>query len=495
MASGSSIVIDFEISGDPSDFRSADQLFAEIEKNFANAGSALRNGEFSFLADHATIEKMETSAPAQTVFASRDTSAAAQTPITTLSRDTSAPAQQAALQGELQAAIQDASEARAKSVQAAAQAADFKEKMEYAKEMWLKESARAAKLRDKLNIAEFSLADKEKDISNLRQKLQSAEIETENLRKLVERFGAETARPLQNSSKVSNFQVSNFQQSKVSLPTMSQLGGFERSSFGTPAAAQRESPAAELFKNACIAADAIIYEDDVLQIGVKSNYPGLGEGKVNVYFGNKSAGALQNFRVNFAAPDGVALQSAPLPSSRLGPKQQNCISLSVQVIKAFPGSVSASVQFLLPDNSPRSLQFRLPVLLSKFMQGRDLTVDQFFSNWRSQRFQLNEAAAVVNCGESAARATRGASLGGALKLNPQVDESPDNLVLQGKFPADSADGLRCATIPEALVLVRVELGTGLHAGKARLAVRSDDEVVAEAVKNILVDQLTEGILN
>ena len=471
MASGSSIVIDFEISRDPGDLRSADQLFAEIEKNFANAGSALRNGEFSFLADHATIEKIDTTAQNTTAQIAAPVNTTAQiTPVVTADAEALAAAQVAA------------AEARAHAMQAAAQAADFKGKMEYAKEMWLKESARAAKLRDKLNLAEFGLADKEKEISILKQKLASAEIETENLRKLVERFGTESSRPLPSQR--------NFQGSKVSMPTMSQLGGFERSSFAAPA--QRvESPAADLFKNACIAADAVVYEDDVLQIGVKSSYPGLGEGKVNIYYGNKSAGALQSFQVKFTAPDGVALQASPLASSRLGPKQQTCQTASVQVVKAFIGPVTAQIQFLLPDNSPRSLQLRIPIVLSKFMQARDLTVDQFFSNWRAQKFQLNEAAAVVNCGESAARATRVAMLGGALKLNPQVDESPDNLVLQGKFPADTADGLRCATIPEALVLVRVELGTGLHAGRARIAVRSDDETVAEAVKSILVDQLTD----
>ena len=124
------------------------------------------------------------------------------------------------------------------------------------------------------------------------------------------------------------------------------------------------------------------------------------------------------------------------------------------------------------------------------MQPREVLVEEFFSNWRQQLFLLNESSCVVNVIMNLAQIARTSQLGGALKLHHQVDEVPDNLVLVGQFPSDSPDGIRCATIPEALVLVRIEVGAGVNSGKTRIAVRSNDAAVAESVKTCLSNQLS-----
>jgi hypothetical protein len=131
--------------------------------------------------------------------------------------------------------------------------------------------------------------------------------------------------------------------------------------------------------------------------------------------------------------------------------------------------------------------------MNKFMQGRDLLVEEFFSNWRQQLFLLNEASAVINVSMNLVQIARASQLGGALTLHHKIDDVADNLVLAGQFPSDSPEGIRCATIPEALVLVRVEVGTASNAGKARVAVRSNDALVAEALRTCLVQQLSSPL--
>ncbi|KAF4702474.1 Molybdenum cofactor synthesis protein 1, partial [Perkinsus olseni] len=92
-----------------------------------------------------------------------------------------------------------------------------------------------------------------------------------------------------------------------------------------------------------------------------------------------------------------------------------------------------------------------------------------------------------DCRDSLLALARSATLGGVLKLHSQLDANPNNLVLCGKFPADSPEGIQCFTLPNATVLVRIEVGTGpQYAGKARVAVRSSEPVVALAVRDDLL---------
>ena len=374
-----------------------------------------------------------------------------------------------------------------------------KKNLAQAKEMWMKESARASKLREQLDKNEMEIADRKKELGQIDEKYKKTETENANLKHL-----------LNNSNQVASTQVLTPQVLENSFPASDSYfirGGRRASAIGTAPLPVSLGSSASLaggdvptglssrYLQLCVNNDGVLFEDEVIQIGIKAKFSGLGEGVLGVYFGNKTSGILQNFQVKYSMDtcgSGLHLTSAPVPS-QLAPKSQVCQRVSAQITSSFTDCPRLTASFLLPDNTPRSIPLRLPVVINKFMQGKeDLLVEEFFSNWRQQLFLLNEASSVINVSMNLAQIARASQLGGALSLHHQVDEVPDNIVLVGQFPSDSPEGVRCATVPEALVLVRVEVGTGNHIGKARIAVRSNDPLVAESVRMCLVQQL--GIL-
>jgi hypothetical protein len=371
---------------------------------------------------------------------------------------------------------------------AAQDAQEAKKALAQAKEMWMKESARATKLRDDLDKAELTIADHQKEISKIREESKKKETENTNLKHLISK-----------SNEIVSTQVLTPQtlDNTFSASDSYFVRGGTMASLRTGARPVTETPRVQSSKylHLAVTNDGVLFEDETIQIGIKAKFTGLGEGVLGVYYGNKTSGILQNFQTKYSLEDcgsHLHLTTSPLPS-QIGPKSQICQRVAAQITGPFADSPKLTVSFLLPDNTPKTIPLRLPVTIGKFMQGRELTRDEFFSNWRQQIFVLSESSSVVNVVMNLAQIARIATLGGALTLHHQIDEVADNLVLVGHFPSDSLDGIRCATVPEALVLVRIEVGAGSHVGRARVAVRSNDPLVAEAVRQCLAHQMGKDI--
>ncbi|CAK0792698.1 unnamed protein product [Prorocentrum cordatum] len=152
------------------------------------------------------------------------------------------------------------------------------------------------------------------------------------------------------------------------------------------------------------------------------------------------------------------------------------------------------VAFLLPDSSPRRVQTRLPVTLAKFLAGRELSSQEFFALWRRSSFALGEASCTAQLaarlrGVPLAQVARCAALGGALRLHhDNVDAGPCSLAFASQIAA-AGEG---ASPLEDACLVRVEVGSGRHAGSARVAVRSADHTAARALCDAVLGQLVEA---
>lgn len=252
---------------------------------------------------------------------------------------------------------------------------------------------------------------------------------------------------------------------------------------------------AERLQRLCLLNDAVLYEDEVLQIGIKAEYSGR-SGQISVYFGNKSAGTLQNFTVQYLVPEETALRlGAPPLNQQVGAGKQVLQRITVALLDPFLEMPWIRVFFLLPDSSPRKVQTRLPVTLTKFMTGRELSEQEFFGLWRRSSFSLGEASSTAQLAARLrsvplAHVARCAALGGALRLHHDIDASPCNLVFASQIAgkATAGDGADA----EDLCLVRVEVGSGRHAGRARVAVRSADRTAARAVCDAVLGQLAEA---
>lgn len=535
------VAIDFEIISDPQDSRTPAELMQQIENALRSSSSVMRSGPSGFLLDGATLEVLpssgipvDLSVPASVFQPSGPPPAMMPVPEVPVPRENvdellgrvSVLSVELDDERQMKERLEGQVLEMAKRLEAAESSVVDKMKevdavtvelekvrrdvvytkdqldvslknLAQAKEMWMKESARATRLREQLDQAELSHAEKEKQLVSLASSSKKIETENSNLKHLLNRSNEIVStqvivpESMEHSFAQSDSYFVRTGPSKVVLTNHHLLPpASARSPVGEPPLSMLPIGSGHTkFLQLCLANDGVLFEDEIIQIGIKAKFSGLGEGVLGVYYGNKTSGTLQSLQTRFEGP-GLHLTVSPIPS-QMGPKSQICQRVSVQLGGPFVDAPKFTVSFLLPDNTPRTIPLQLPVTINKFIQQRSLSGDEFFSNWRQQIFLLNEASAVVSVAMNLAQIARASTLGGALQLHHQIDSVPDNLVLAGQFPSDSADGIRCVSIPEALVLVRIEVGSGpTHAGKTRIAVRSNDSVVAHAVLVCISQQIS-----
>lgn len=246
---------------------------------------------------------------------------------------------------------------------------------------------------------------------------------------------------------------------------------------------------ADRFKHLCLASDAVLYEDDMIQIGLKTEYRGL-EGQLAVYYGNKGAAAFQAFQVHYTVADEGALRLVHTSLVRhLEAHDQVVQRVTASCVRPFVDPPQMQVEFLLADACPRRIQLKFPVIITKFMQGIELRQDEFFHVWRSQRFVLNEVTSVVSLSfrlrTALVHIQRSLTFGGALRLHYGFDPSQENFVLVGQLADHGGDR------ENGVALIRVEVGTGRFDGKARVVVRASDHAISRAVCEAIVLQLAQ----
>ncbi|CAE8634883.1 unnamed protein product [Polarella glacialis] len=419
---------------------------------------------------------------------------------------------------------------------------DREQLLVHAKEMWMKENVRASRLADALTAAEDKLADQEKRLSEVSERYAEAQQEVRQLRHLLGTsggdgafggggagdlaagFGADPYAPNSRAKVPASNGFAKNHHNPATTGNLSQAtwhtsdldasrgGGFgvgdELPAMGSPSRAMPSSSPqmsqplgldgdtnADRFRRLCLLNDAVLYEDELLQVGVKSEYSGC-EGQLAVFFGNKSTAALQAFTVQYFVREEHALRLVASPiSQQLEADRQIVQRLAVTLLEPFVETPWLRLQFLLPDASPRRIQLKFPIMLPKFMAGRELSPQDFFRHWRQQSLVLNEVTSIVHLAERLrgplVHVARSIVFGGALRLHHGVDTNPDNFVLVSQLAEPSGGRGLDQEAQDNLCLIRVEVGSGRFTGKARVVVRSSDHVAAKALVDCIVNQLAE----
>ncbi|CAK0875819.1 unnamed protein product [Prorocentrum cordatum] len=244
--------------------------------------------------------------------------------------------------------------------------------LSHAKDMWVKESARAQKLEDALVSVEEKLLDHEGHLNRAVRRFDEAQQEVRQLSHLAGMPVGRRPEMLDPSSK--GVPTGSFA-GPAPGPGLAPRSGEPRpfdARFGGSTADPRLSSGGELkeagalpqiagtnaerLRRLCIVNDAVLYEDDVLQIGVKAQYAGE-EGQVDVYFGNKSREALQAFAVYYHVPEERVLRlRAEQVEPQLGAGQQALQRVRVSLAGPFAEMPWLRAQFRLPDAGPRRVQ-------------------------------------------------------------------------------------------------------------------------------------------
>lgn len=135
------------------------------------------------------------------------------------------------------------------------------------------------------------------------------------------------------------------------------------------------------FDKLLYSAEGVLYEDVQIQIGVKSRYQGP-LGQVAVYVGNKMSAPLTSFTttVHSEQPEALTASFVKIAQSTLAPRTQIQQVVQVECKKAFKAPPILVVSFLA--GAHQTIAVRLPVVVTKFLEGVKLGSSDFFERWK-----------------------------------------------------------------------------------------------------------------
>jgi AP-2 complex subunit alpha len=135
------------------------------------------------------------------------------------------------------------------------------------------------------------------------------------------------------------------------------------------------------FEKLTYSTDGVLYEDGLLQIGIKSRFQGH-LGQLAVYMGNKISAPMTSVTTTIHSGDPTALSVtlAKMPPTTIAPRTQAQLQLQVECKKPFFTPPILTISFLA--GSHQSVSLRLPVVVTKFLEHVTLEQADFFERWR-----------------------------------------------------------------------------------------------------------------
>ena len=132
------------------------------------------------------------------------------------------------------------------------------------------------------------------------------------------------------------------------------------------------------------ATEGVLYEDDHLQIGVKTEYHAT-LGRVAFFIGNKIATALTKVTMTIeyppdVSPDAIAAKFHDEPVNEIAGRAQIQELIHVECKDVFTEAPVLRMTYLA--GSFTTLVLRLPVFLNRFIEGVSLEAGPFFERWK-----------------------------------------------------------------------------------------------------------------
>lgn len=230
----------------------------------------------------------------------------------------------------------------------------------------------------------------------------------------------------------------------------------------------------------CARNNGVLFENDVLQVGVKSEYSGS-DGRIAVYYGNKTSQPLINFSTTLYIPETsqqlMTLQAQPAaPLIAAGAQLQQLIT--VTCTGCFPDVPLIHLTFT-NAGVPVSLVLRLPILINKFFKGTTMGAQDFFTRWKNLSIPSQEVQKIFKAAKSMDTASIKSKISGfGLEVLEGVDPKPDNFVGAGIIVCEGSQ-IGC--------LLRLE--PSRQAQMYRLTIRSAREEAPAILSELLSKEL------
>ncbi|KAI9867057.1 MAG: hypothetical protein M1813_000455 [Trichoglossum hirsutum] len=148
------------------------------------------------------------------------------------------------------------------------------------------------------------------------------------------------------------------------------------------ASAAHLSPDWEIgYNKMLLKAEGVLYEDVQVQVGIRTEYRSQ-MGCVLLYFTNKSSAAIGSFTTTLdnRSAEHLKIETKSLPESNIEPDSQTQQMVMFEAHSVFTDPPTIRISYLA--GSLQGLTLQLPVVIHKFMDGAELSSEDFFKRWR-----------------------------------------------------------------------------------------------------------------
>ena len=159
------------------------------------------------------------------------------------------------------------------------------------------------------------------------------------------------------------------------------------------------------FSNLCTSPSGVLFENTMLQVGVKHEYVGA-QGRISVFFGNLHSSPLQNFKVRVDQPDHLRMQMQGTQDliddgeydstgCTVATKTQAKLMILLEVTAPFDDAPSMRITFDTEEGEHHDYPLRLPLVATCFMEPVNLDPGAFMQRWKSLEGQERECQEVM----------------------------------------------------------------------------------------------------
>ncbi|XP_067105404.1 AP-2 complex subunit alpha-2 [Osmerus mordax] len=255
------------------------------------------------------------------------------------------------------------------------------------------------------------------------------------------------------------------------------------SELHAPEQASAEAPAPPVaddnFSRFVCKNNGVLYENQLLQIGLKSEYR-QNLGRMYVFFGNKTSTQFLNFSASVLCqerpPSQLNIHAKPAdPTVEGGAQLQQ--TLNIECVSDFVDAPVLNIQFRY-GGTLQKMAVKLPITLNKFLQPTEMVSQDFFQRWKQLGAPQQEVQKIFKSKHSMdTEVTKAKIIGFGAALLDGVDPNPSNFVGAGVIHTKTTQ-VGC--------LLRLEPNT--QAQMYRLTLRTSRDTVSQRLCDLLSDQ-------
>ncbi|XP_041074575.1 AP-2 complex subunit alpha-2-like isoform X3 [Polyodon spathula] len=246
-----------------------------------------------------------------------------------------------------------------------------------------------------------------------------------------------------------------------------------------PAIASLAPSAEENFSRFVCKNNGVLFENQLMQIGLKSEFR-HNLGRMYIFYGNKTSTQFQSFSTAVICQDALKtqlnIQTKQVDPAVDGGAQVQQL-LNIECVLDFVEAPILNIQFRY-GGALQNMSVKLPITLNKFFQPTEMTSQDFFQRWKQLGAPQQEVQKIFKAKHPMdTEVTKAKIIGFGVALLDMVDPNPSNFTGTGVIHTKNVQ-VGC--------LLRLEPNT--QAQMYRLTLRTSRETVSQRLCELLSEQ-------